>query len=277
MRRILILFLGITGFVLGQTKSLTPSYYYTFGKYSDGIQSVSNSGFLKFNLNYNDYLIGAYDNIKITSYYWNYKQQMYLAGGFKNFYPFYFKLNYAYISGRFIPKDDSSDAYTSKTNLINSELIYNYNLFFLGAGYTYLNMTGTDKPMQGGQAGIYFGWQLSTKLFLSIRPVYSFLNDGRKLYSAKAILSWSPSKKLTFSFGAMIGKRAYFFDPDYFVIYNQDETQTSWYEARAELNLSKRLSVVGFYQRTEFSSSPTLVYDYTVSYAGVGVKYAIIF
>lgn len=138
-------------------------------------------------------------------------------------------------------------------------------------------MTGTDKPMQGGQAGIYLGWQISTKLFLSIRPVYSFLNDGRRFYSAKTVLSYSPSEKLSFSFGAMIGKRAYFFDPDYFVIYNQDETQSGWYEARAELNMTKKFTVIGFYQRTKFSSSPTLVNDYTVSYAGVGIKYAIVF
>lgn len=112
MKNFLILFFCLAGIVFSQNKSITPSYYYTSGKYSTGIQSVSNSGFLKFNLNYNDYLIGAYDNITINTYYWNYKQQMYLAGGLKNFYPFYFKLNYAYITGRFIPKDDSSDAYT---------------------------------------------------------------------------------------------------------------------------------------------------------------------
>ena len=64
----------------------------------------------------------------------------------------------------------------------------------------------------------------------------------------------------------MLGERAYFYDEDLLVIFNQDETQKKLFLGKLELNLSKNLSLPFIYQYSDFET-------YKIDYASAGITY----
>ncbi len=267
MKKIIFLSLVSLSRLFAQEKSLTPAYYFTFGKYSNDVKSYSNALYASFYLNAHDYIIGEFENLDIKNPYWTYAQKLFLIGGMKNLYPFYLKFNYAYVSGKFkLPGFNGIYNYEDKINIINPEIIWNYYLVFLGVSYVHLDFNGGVKSLSNNQYGLFFGSYVSDKFFLSLRPFYSALNDSRKLWSLRMKLTWFALSKLDISFAASIGHRAYFFDPEYLTIFNQDETQNAWYEARIKFKPSENFTLTAYYQYTDFTS-------YTINYLGAGVSY----
>jgi hypothetical protein len=77
---------------------------------------------------------------------------------------------------------------------------------------------------------------------------------------------FSPNDKLLLMMDGFFGKRAYYFDPDYLTIYNQDETQEGGIRIRGEFNIIKPLKVI-------LSSEYLRLEPFTIIYLTGGIRY----
>lgn len=262
--------------------SVTPSAYYTFGEYTVK-EKFSNdySAFLSVSPNKLDYLVLGFDYLKsefkdsLNIYNWNYLQKSYFVGIIKEFSPFYFKINYAHISGEFDYKGSFYDyfspyiekgfyKYQDYSNLINSELTYRIGYYFLSASYTLMNQYGV-KNLENQQIALSFGYSNSLFYFAEVRPIYSDLSDGRSLFGAAFKFSLFPNLKTIYKLEGFLGKRAYYFNPESLTIFNQDETQMASVSLRFEYLPINTLRIITSYQHTVF-------YGYSVNYFIFGVK-----
>ncbi len=246
---VIIFFFGNIAF--SQTV-FSPSFYYTYGDYSTGSFSNDASVYASIKIAAKgDYLIAGFDKLLIKNPAYNFDQKMIVAGIIKNEYPFYFKLNYAYINGSFESNANPVLNYTDKTNLINGGLLYNFDLFFVGFTYTYLNLDGL-KSINSHQIETDFIWQASPNFILSVKPLYTQVTDGRKLFSTNVKFDFPVSNIFKLSGDVSVGERAYYFNPELLTIYNQDETQKTTASVRAEYQFIKAVRIVVSYQYAEF-------------------------
>ena len=73
--------------------SITPSLFYTGGKYSNTMSSSGVDAFALLGLNSGDYIIGGFSTMNIDSSTWSYGQTTFVLGAIGNYYPFYFGPN----------------------------------------------------------------------------------------------------------------------------------------------------------------------------------------
>jgi hypothetical protein len=78
-------------------------------------------------------------------------------------------------------------------------------------------------------------------------------------------MSYSPWQPLVLQLSGVLGKRAYYFDPDLLTVFNQDDTQEHLWGVRAEYTIGGVFTLIGSYQSTGFTG-------YTVNYTAVGVR-----
>jgi hypothetical protein len=245
------------------TTVLFPSAYYTAGSYSSGTRSDSYSGYASISFHGFDYLVAGYDKMLMESSTWTYDQHLFVVGGQKNLYPFYLKLNYGGLKGTFsLPSARYS--YDDHIDILNGGLLYNVDLFFVGPTYTYVNVRGY-KTLQCHQVGLQGEWVIDPAFSVSLTPLYTTLTDGRSLVSATAGMTYSPVQPLVLQVSGVLGKRAYYFNPDLLTIFNQDETQESLWSVRAEYTIGGVATLIGSYQSTGFTG-------YTVKYLALGVR-----
>ncbi len=260
----LIIFV-LTNFNYSQS-AFSPSVYYTYGNYSTTSYSNDISAYGSFKLaSKGDYLIAGFDKLKINDPKFDFDQRMIVVGIIKNVYPFYLKLNYANINGDFNSKLNDFTQYTDKTNLINGGLLYNFDLFFIGFTYTYLNLDGL-KSINSHQVETNFIWQASQKFILSIKPLYTYVTDGRRLFSTNVKFDLPVSNIFKLSADISVGERAYYFNPDLLTIYNQDETQKTTASVRVEYQFIKAVRVIASYQYAEFN-------NFNINYFTGGLKF----
>jgi hypothetical protein len=194
---------------------------------------------------------------------WTYDQSLAVAGGGINYYPYYFHVHYARLDGKYERKDFIY-SYKDLGNIMNVRSSYNWDLFYFGFSYTYLEIFGY-KYIMSHQAGIRFDWLMSPSLVISMAPLYSQMSDGRKLFSISAQSSYYLFSELLFHISVSFGERAYYFHPDILTLYNQNETQHTVLGVRCEYIFWEPLTLLASYQSSNFDG-------YTVQYATIGVK-----
>jgi hypothetical protein len=269
MKNIVIIILFLSSVLWADSTLVSPSFYFTYGNYSSKDLSKSYAFYNTSGITKNYSLTVHYDNLLITGTDWNYLQQTFLAGNYFNFFPFGIKLTYAHLKG-----DYSYTPYPIKysdfTNLYNLDLFYYKNLYYLGLSFTYLdakgilNITGLTQQ-KVSQLTLRLEKIVFNELFVSIKPNYSQISDGRKLFSLFGKFHYLLSSQLLLKAGGMIGKRAYYFDSDLLTIYNQDYTQTSLYFGQFEYSVSSSIKLISSYQHTKFQ-------NYSINYFILGIK-----
>lgn len=241
-----------------------PAFYYTNGNYSNATTSNSGSFYMPFTWNGFDYITIGYDNLSIDNQLWEYKQQMYLASGLLNFYPFYFKPGYLHIDGKFDYKP-SPFTYCDNLNLYSAELLFNIDLFYLGLSFDYSKLSGNEKLVTK-HYGSSLLWIVSPEFSIELKPLYTTVTDGRKLFSSSLNMNYQITDKLLFKLNSFFGERAYFYDEDLLIMFNQNETQKNLVSFRVEYEVSKEFELTGSYQYTEFNL-------YTIKYLVAGIKF----
>jgi len=252
--------------------AFSPSAYYTYGDYSTGNYSHDVSAYTSIKLSRkNDYFILGFDKLIIKNPVYEFDQKMFAGGIIKNVYPFYLKFNYAHINGDFssnlINSSPNINNYTDKTNLFNGGLLYNFDLYFVGFTYTYLNLDGL-KSVNSHQVETDLIWQVSPKFIFSVKPLYTYVTDGRRLFSVNVKFDLPVSHNVKFSADGSFGERAYYFNPDLLTIYNQDETQRTTLSFRGEFQLLKALKFIASYQYAEFNI-------FNINYIIGGIKFSL--
>ena len=243
--------------------SVTPSLYYTSGTYSNTMTSSGYDAFTSLGLTGGDYLIAGFSTMNIDSSTWKYGQKTIILGAFGNYYPFYLKANYGFVSGTYERKDVQY-TYDDNIDIFNASAIYNWDLFYFGIHGSYVNGTGY-KNIQSVQVGLRTDWLLSPTMSFSIDPLYSYISDGRKLYSIGGEFVVVPFPSFKIQASGSVGRRAYYFNPELLTIFNQDQTQSLLWGGRIEYGIWGPISLVGSYQSTKFTG-------YTIQYATAGIK-----
>jgi hypothetical protein len=264
-------------FFKGYSDSLyvSPSFYFTFGNYTDNNDSKSFAFYNSLQLSQRYYLINGYDNLSIKADSWKYHQQFFLGGVFVNYFPFYFKFNYAHIKGDFKLNDipdfnEASSNYSDYSNLFNLDLIYYQDLFYYGTSLTYFHAIGkVTKDLLTSQSVGQLTFRLeyipTPDIFLSLKPNYTFCKDGRKLYSLALKGHYLLSANFLVKTGGQIGERAYYFDSDLLTIFNQPQTQKFQAFLQLEYFPSIFWKFTLAYQNTKFET-------YSINYFTIGFK-----
>lgn len=256
-----------TGFITGNAQlkltSVTPSAYVTYGDYNNSNSSLSLAGYANLEVNYFDYLNFGFDRLLIDNPEWKYTQHTLVAGIIKNYYPFYLSLNYLYLSGKLNWK---SPVYSYSDNLhyIGAGINYNYNLFYFGGSFHWMNLEGY-KSVVNRQYELSAAYLATSKLTIILNPMYSDLTDGRKLWSVGGELIYNPFNKFGITISGFIGERAYYFNNRLLVIFNQDETQKNLVGLKAAYSFHKSVKATIGMQHTEFGS-------YSINYFIFGIS-----
>lgn len=269
MKNTLIILLSLFSFLKADSTLVSPSFYFTYGNYSSKDVSKSYAFYNTSEITKNYFLTVNYDNLLITGKDWNYLQQTFLASNYVNLFPIGVKLTYAHLKGDY-SYTPYRYSYSDYTNLYNLDLFYYKNLYYLGVSYAYLHAKGNLNiyslaQQTASQLTLRFEKIVSNDFFLSIRPNYSQISDGRKLYSLSGKFHYLISPRLLLKAGGLIGKRAYYFDSDLLTIYNQDYTQTSLYFGQLEYSTSPSIKLISSYQYTKFK-------NYSINYFILGIK-----
>jgi hypothetical protein len=261
--KISILFFLIATIANGQVY-FTPSVYYTYGNYSNQNFSNSFAFYSTLGIDNTNYFTAAFEQLKINNDEWTYNQKMITAGYTKTLYPFYVKIIYSHIMGdfKFLP---FPSPYKDFLNVYSASLIYNYNLFYCGASLTYQDLNGC-KSIVSKQFKINIDWIASTKITISVSPLYTTVTDGRALSSVLGKLNYRPINELNLTFAGMVGKRAYYFDENLLTIFNQDETQKQFYSAKIEYSFSAQFKLPIVFQYSDFDT-------YNIKYFTVGLVF----
>ena len=255
--------------------SVTPSYYFTYGDHSNGYLSRSNSVYLSSNIDYSFTPTIAYDDMKITGNF-NYHQQTFLGGLLYSDFPHYAKFYYAHLKGDYRANSDpvydmSIFNYSDFTNIYSLDYSIYDDGWCVGASLTYINAIGilTKDSLLHQQSLQETGrieFSPSDIISFSIKPS-RFISkiDGRTLYSASFRLDIHPVSDVTLKGGCMIGKRAYYFDPDVLTVYNQNETQIQNTFAQYEFSPISGVSFIASYIYSKFLT-------YHIKYYVAGVQ-----
>ena len=274
----------VTLFVLGLITAIhadslyvSPSAYYTHGEYTNGTFCNMYSAYLTQQIFTGNILTAGYDNMNINGTKYGYRQWSGKLNVRRDFSSAQFILNYSYVHGKYSAKQ-TTYTYYDNTNIYNPEINFTLTGYNIGASYTFVNFSGIAnggkiKHLIVQHTGLKWQKSFDAKWSATVRPYYSELDDGRKLYSALIkvqyknafrLLGGSPTP-IALRFGGMVGKRAYFFDPDNLSLYNQYETQRLQLLADASIYFWHGYSLSLMYQYNKFLT-------YSISYYTVGIK-----
>ena len=268
IKRLLFLFLFLiaTKSSLGDSLYVYASSYYTFGKYSTGEKSTSISGYATLAFNLKSFLTFGYDNLNLNYISGNYLQKNYTVSFLQNSFPSYYKASYSYLGGEDNPIGSTASA-ADNINLVSMEYYFFSNMFYFGIAGTYLNENNNLENLNVFQVTPRIEWVLSSKLFLSLKPNYTYVSDKRSLFSIAGYVSWNAIGNLYIKVGGFLGERALYFDTDLLTIYNQNVTQTQLYSVQLDYVAFKNTKLTAGYQRSNFSS-------YSINYFFVGLRTA---
>jgi len=252
---------------------ISPSFYYTYGDYSNSMSSNSFAFFNTLQISERLYLINSYDNLNIktpTQIGWEYSQQLFLGGLYYNAYPYFIKGNYSYILGKYNWISDGSYNYKDISHLFNVDFVYYQNLFYYGASYNYFISNGilnadSLKTRRIHQLTLRWEYIVSPSLFISIKPNYSRVDDGRDLISAELKIRYLVLNGVVINTGGFYGSRAYYFDSDLLTIFNQNYTQKYRLFGQIDFYPFNAISLSAGYQHTKFN-------DFSINYLVAGIK-----
>lgn len=261
----IFLFVFVNNSTRGDSLYVYLSSYYTFGSYSNGNSSKSIAGYSTFAFNLKSFVTLGYDNLNIDNNSGNYFQENYTISMLHNLYPSYIKASYSYIKG-VDTKTGSPLTSRDNTHLASVEYYLFRNMFYYGLAGTYIKQSGLTS-LSIFQVIPRIEWALSSSLFLSFKPNYTYVSDKRSLFSIAGYVSWKPTENLFLKVGGFFGKRALYFDTDLLTIYNQNDTQTKLYSVQLDYFAFKNLKITSGYQRANFSF-------YTIDYYYIGLRTA---
>ncbi len=250
-------------FIHSDSLSVYPSLYYTYGSYDSERNSQSIATYNSFTLNHKSFFILAFDNLTISDPDWNYKQQSLTSGFIFYLFPFTLKANYMHIKGNFdyLP---FPFPYSDYTNLYNADATLYINPLYAGVSYTFNNKIGF-KHQQVHQVTGRIEYIPHYSFFLSLKPSYSNLNDGRELFSVALRLQYLFHSNFVAKAGGFAGERAYYFDSDLLTIYNQDETQKYQFFAQIDYIPLPAIAIIFSYIHTGFD-------NYSINYFVTGIR-----
>jgi hypothetical protein len=235
---------------------VTPSLYYTRGDYTNESLSDSYAAYLSIGNN-KQRLIFSFDQLIINNPEWKYEQRYFNAGGIFGFTDFYLKLNYGHVSG-------TEDLLDYHNDIYNLDAFYTNYFSFIGGSYTF-HKKGGFETKEIAQVMLRLEHIPHWRVLLSVKPTYTRVSDGRELFGTSLRFHYLPFDYFLFKLHGFIGERAYFFDPDLLVLYNQDETQKYLAAAQLEYFLSLNFSLIGGFQHTSFGS-------YKINYYILGIR-----
>ncbi len=263
---LLLSFIIVAEVFAQSTITLRPSVYYTRGNYSNEDNSNSIAGYLSGTWNNLDYVIFAYDKLKIKGNEWEYSQSNLIAGLIYNISNYYLKFNYLKIDGNYNENVNSYN-YADSSNVVNIDFVKGDYPYYYGAGYTYFNQKGQSNIISH-QANFRFEFIPHYKILLGIRATASFSTNESSMISLAGKINYQPFSILLIKTNLMLGKRMFFLDPDLLVIFNQALEQRLLAGIQLEYKLFQSLSLVGSFQHTRFET-------YNINYFIGGVKFNI--
>lgn len=242
---------------------LSPSVFYTFGSYSTNQKSNSISFYNTLQLFDKFYLINHYDHLLIDYNEYGYKQQTFLAGGIVDLFPSFIKFNYSHYKGDFSYKPvifNSNDF----TNLYNVDLVFYEEWNYFGASYTHLNQIGSAF-VSSHQVTLRLERILSKEFFISLKPNFVHLDNGKNLFSAAVKFHYAPIYDLILKVGGFAGERIFYFDSDLLTIFNQNYIHKLQIFGQVEYNPTYLFKIIAGYQHNKFA-------DFDVDYLYAGIK-----
>jgi hypothetical protein len=246
-----------------ETFYLSPSVFYTNGNYSENVSSSSISFYNSLELFRELYLINHYDYLTISGSDYDYLQQSFLIGGLIDLFPYWVKFNYAHYKGDYdyLPYEYS---YNDYTNLYNLDFIYYVDWYYFGMSYTSHNQIGFDNT-RSHQLTLRLEKILSDEFFISLKPCFTSLDNGRFLFSSSAKLHYAPLYNLVIKAGGFAGERKFYFDSDLLTIFNQNSIQKYQIVGQIEYSPTFFIKLTAGYQHNKFA-------DFNVDYLYAGIK-----
>jgi hypothetical protein len=267
MKKLILLLLLLSVNSFADSIYFSPSVYYTRGDYSNNNSSEGIAGYVSLG-NYKYRLLLSYDHLNIDKDGSLYRQNYFNVGGILGFTNFYLKLNYGNVSGSFHPQTPELP-FNDKNNLFSTDLFYTDFYSFIGGSYSYQKMEGYV-GREINQVMLRFEHIPHWRVLMSVKPVYTKVSDGRSLFGVNGRLHYLPIDQLLIKLHGFIGERAYFFDPDLLILFNQDETQKYLAAIQLEYFLSYNLNFIVGMQHTSFG-------NYSINYYLAGIRTNFIF
>jgi hypothetical protein len=233
------------------------------------------------------FLTIGYGDQKISHPDWTYDQQMAVGGVLLSYLPFRMKAYYGHIQGKLTYTTVTAPLqsnYSDKADLGSLEAMYSDYRFDLGVAYTRFVGNGISYPgASDGSISRQRTDQITGRITCVIDPRFSLsarhsfvkVSDGRKLYSLYMKAVYAPRPRWIFTAGGFFGERAYYFDNDLLVIFNQNDTQRGMMFGQVETRVWKGFSFSAEYIYTHFdyfSATGIPGQDYSVRYVVAGIK-----
>jgi hypothetical protein len=263
MKKLISLFIIISFPIYAQViNSVNLLPFVNIGNYNNQTKSTSFSVYSSLNLFSYDYLSLGFDKLKINNKEWNYDQSIYVIGYTKNIYPFYLSANLGYLEGEYSYKPFTFN-YNDDINIYNTKATYNYNLFFISGSFSYLNVRGF-KNMKSYQSEAIISFHPNIKSYFGASVLNTNQTDKRNLIGTEIFGSYQLFNSIRFSASLFFGERAYYFDPNTFTIFNQDDTQTGNYKFQIDYSVNHNFTFTGIYQKSLFET-------YSINYFSLGL------
>lgn len=249
--------------LLGQGKYFIPSFYYTYGSYTNSTNSNEYSSYLISGFGNYNFLVLGYDRIYLRNPLWNYKQDNFATGLSLSFNKLKTKLDFLYINGfyddNFISKPLIDNGY-----LLSPEISYGVYPLYYGIGYALFIQKGNNK-IASNQLYLRTDYYPHYKLLLSSLLSSHSISNRKELISLQVKVAYQLYWNLFLRLSFTVGARALFYNPDLMVLFNQLDTQTSFYSTQIEYTLRNFFTATLSYQKTKFS-------EYKVDYFVFGLK-----
>lgn len=262
--------------------SLRPSVFETYGSYTDNRRSLEHAGYATLTVKERQFITVGYSDLKISHPDWDYHQQMPVGGVLLSHLPFRVRAYYGHIQGRFTSPIHSD--YSDRADLGSVEASFVQPWFEVGLAYARFSGNGLSySDSLGGRAPRQHADQFTGRLTCLLNPRFSVtarhnyvrVLDGRRLLSLYMKAIYVPQRRWTLSAGGFIGERAYYFDNDLLVVFNQSDTQRGMIFGQIETRLWKGFSITAEYIYTHFESFSAGGFpapEYSIRYLVAGVK-----
>ena len=264
--------------------TLHPSLFATYGNYGDGRTSRELAGYATLATKNLQFISVGHSDLEISHAGWKYHRMMPVAGAMISRLPFRLKAYYGRIEGKYSAKSGTLSDYRDHGNEASGEAIYSRRHYDLGVAYSYFSGRGFSySDTLGGRAPNQESHQFTGRITCLLTPWFSLtarhnfthLLDGRDLYSLSMKAVYAPRPGWIVGAGGFIGERAYYFDNDLLVLFDQNDTQRGMLFGQVEAPLWRNFSITAEYMYTEFEYFPIAGIpgsDYSIRYAVAGIK-----
>jgi len=256
----------------------SPSFYYTRGDYSNNSYSNSYAGYLAIS-NLRNTLLLSYDNLTIGGGDNKYIHHYFNAGGILGFTNFYLKLNYGHAEGSYnqnttgrgnmFNNNNTNSSTNDVNNLYSIDAFYTDYSTYLGVGYSFQKQEG-NVSRDVYQILLRLEYIPHWRILFSLKPVWTYVSDGRELFGLNGRINYLPFDRFLIKAHGFYGERAYFFDPDLLILFNQDETQKYLAALQLEYYFTYNFNIAAGFQHTSFGS-------YKINYYILGVRTNLVF